>query len=140
MNKQISFEEIRTGDLIQVVSVYEQKGIKYYRSSVGTAHVISGGATWYTEEHGHLASYGKGSTIELLDRPKPPLPTTPGTVFRATEIRGEKCDVVVLVREASNYLVSSPDPVYSSSHLIKGESTHRAAQITAWEPIEVTNA
>lgn len=131
MSKQISFEEIRKGDLIQVVSVYEQKGIKYYRSSVGTAHVISGGATWYTEDHGHLASYGKGSTIELLDRPSPPLPTTPGTVFRATEIRGVECDVTVFVRSSIPF-----GRVYVSDDYVGKEWEHNAAQITAWEPIE----
>ena len=121
MTKCISKEDIRLGDKIRV-TFKERNGVTTIkRGVVGTNDLDS---DWFAEtKEGDLGDYltfmrGVGvSSIELLQRP---LPSEPGTVFRATEIRGEKCDVVVLVREVFNYHDSSPAPVYS---------------ITAWEPL-----
>lgn len=132
MSKQISFEEIRIGDLLGVWQTYEQKGIQYERTLTGVATYSSGGA-WYTMGGGHLVAkdaWGKERMITLIDRPKPPLPTTPGTVFRATEIRGEKCDVTVMVCHLQGRIT------YTSSIAVAYNVVHNAYDITAWEPIE----
>lgn len=122
---EIKFDQIRKGDTIQ------QKHLGL--TITGVAHSKSGGcAYWLTEEGGAIAETGE--THYLIDRPTPPLPTEPGTVFRATEIRGIETSVIVFVRYGT--LISVP--VYVSANRVNGRAEHTAHHITAWEPIEVS--
>ena len=127
----ISFDQIQEGDTLRVRKDYEQKGITFSRDAEGIASFQSEGG-WFTEERGQLVTH-TATVIYLMHRPKPPLPTTAGTVFRATEIRGEKCDVVVLVVESG--FLGYP-PVYASATEVGGSTSHSRHHITAWEPIE----
>ena len=126
MSKQISVEEVRKGDRIRVITDAGSsiEGVAYYQS----------GCCWQDEGGDRLLCTNRsGITALLIDRPKPPLPTTPGTVFRATEIRGEACDVTVLVCDWYG-------GTYASSSSVAKQQVHNAYDITAWDPIEVTNA
>ena len=126
----ISFDQIQEGDTLRVRKDYEQKGITFSRDAEGIASFQSEGG-WFTEERGQLVPH-TATVIYLMHRPKPPLPTTPGTIFRATEVRGEQCDTIIMVREpAEEY-----GPGYCSAHWVKGTCWHDPEDITAWEPIE----
>lgn len=127
MSKQISVEEVRKGDRIRVITDAGSsiEGVAYYQS----------GCCWQDEGGDRLLCTNRsGITVLLIDRPKPPLPTVPGTVFRATEIRGEECDVTVLVCELYG---GDRDVFYVSHKRVQGFAIHRGPDhITAWEPIE----
>lgn len=129
--KEIKFEDIRVGDQVAIHQIYEQSGISYDRKFHGTAAYVEHGV-WRTAEGGHLVSqaFWCERTITLIYRPPAPLPTTPGTVFRATEIRGVECDVTVFVRSSIPF-----GRVYVSDDYVAKEWEHNAAHITAWEPL-----
>lgn len=132
MNKQIKFSEIRKGDRIRVTKIFlEHKGRQDTSIFTGIADHRDEDSDWCTEE-GSFLTIHEGSieeTYDLLDRPSPPLPTTPGTVFRATEIYGIKCDTTVMVVDRA----SSGD--YVSANRVDGRIFHDPEHITAWEPI-----
>ena len=128
MTKYITKDQIQKGDRIRV-TFEERYGVS--TALTGTADSKDADGDWVTKDNCHLTlEYDDISTIELLERP---LPTEPGSVFRATEIRGEKCDVVVLVREAGflGYL-----PVYVSATGVGGTTSHYRQHITAWGPLD----
>lgn len=127
MTKFIAKDQIQKGDRIRV-TFEERYGVS--TTLTGTADSKAGDGNWVTKDNSHLTlDYDDISTIELLERP---LPTEPGTVFRATEIRGRVCDVVVLVRGATEHHRA----MYFSSAHVGGSDMHRAEHITAWEPID----
>lgn len=78
MSTPIKFEDIRKGDTIR--TTHTNCGVV----SVKTGVVADlGRDVWWTAEGGGVASpYWSGEpTFELIDRPKPPLPTEDGTVI-----------------------------------------------------------
>lgn len=132
MNNEIKYNDIQKGDTIRrsmtIRDITETRaGVVADKDSEGN---------WMTDG-GSLISYIDRANFYLIDRPAPPLPTKPGTVFRATEIRGVQCDVKVFVRESLNYFQDIPARIYNSATPIDGEASHFARHITAWEPIEV---
>lgn len=132
MIKIIKFEEIQAGDLIRV----EDTDSDLTRSRTGIAMKSDmHGDRWATASGAIIVTcYGEGP-IYLLSRPMPPLPTEPGTVFRATKIRGIETSVIVLV---------TGDPygtnLYATSQPIKFALLHEAHHINQWHTIGDPNA
>lgn len=91
MTEVIKFKDIRKGDTIR--TTFKSKGVSLVRE--GVAHDFMHGnpstGIWQTKDYGTL-SYGEPSahwkeyTIELLDRPRKPLPTMAGSVILATKV------------------------------------------------------
>ena len=129
MTKFISKTDIREGDVLRV-TFEESEGISVVLT--GTAHTKDFEGDWMSYGYRYLTYYEDDlvDTIELLERP---LPTEPGSVFRATEIRGEECDVTVLVGEP---YPGEDSARYLSSHFISASATHSPHHITAWEPLD----
>lgn len=126
MTKYITKDQIQKGDTIRV-TLGTLRGVS--TALTGTADSKDADGDWVTKDNGYLTlEYDDISTIELLERP---LPTEPGTVFRATEIRGEKCDVTVMVCDLRALVA------YASSSSVAKHTVHNGYDITAWEPIEV---
>ena len=131
----ISFDQTQEGDTLQVRKKKKKKGITFSRDSEGIASFQSEGG-WFTEERGQLVTH-TATVIYLMHRPAPPLPTTPGTVFRATEMYGQTVDVVVFVRVNGLFKTQR---AYTTDRLIDGSQHHDGINITAWEPIEGVTA
>ena len=145
MTNYITKDQIRKGDVLRVT--FEPfKGVVLTREGTAGEEDIDG--DWYalTDEEDSFPDFltfigGRTiDTIELLEQLidtiellEQPLPTEPGTVFRATEIRGEKCDVTVLVGEP---YPGEDSARYLSSHFISASATHSPHHITAWEPLD----
>lgn len=76
----IEFDDIQAGDIIRVT--YSASGVLVeHTGTVEAVNTLAGIA--YTKESGHLWNSGWDTTkpvFKLIDRPKPPLPTEPGTV------------------------------------------------------------
>ena len=129
MTKHITKDQIQKGDRIRV-TIEERYGVSM--ALTGTADSKDADGDWKTKDNGYLTlEYDDISALELLVRP---LPAEPGTVFRATEIRGEKCDVVVLVCELH---WCERAAFYVSHKRVQGSEIHLGPEhITAWEPID----
>ena len=129
MTNYITKDQIRKGDTIKV-TFEESGGVSVVYT--GTAREKDFEGDWMSYDYRYLTYYEDDlvDTIELLERP---LPTEPGSVFRATEIRGEECDVTVLVGEP---YPGEDSARYLSSHFISASATHRPHHITAWEPLD----
>lgn len=125
MTKYITKDQIQKGDTIRV-TLGTLKGVS--TALTGTADSKDADGDWKTKDNGYLTlEYDDISTIELLERP---LPTEPGSVFRATEIRGKKCDVVVLVCDWFGLVT------YASSRTVAKQQVHNGYDINAWEPLD----
>ena len=135
MTNYITKDQIRKGDTIRVT--FEPfKGIVLTRE--GTAGEEDDDGDWYalTDEEvsfPDFLTFIGGRTIDTIELLELPFPTEPGTVLRATEIRGEKCDVVVLVVESG--FLGYP-PVNVSATEVGGTTSHSPHHITAWEPLD----
>ena len=141
MSKEIKFGEICKGDRIRCEFAPKFGCTITYEGVTYKLHRLDPVTTWSTVEGDYLTHIERGGVhlpvkITLLDRPKPPLPTTPGTIFRATEIMGEKCDVKIMV--AGTKVLT--ERLYFSAQQINGADIHRYRDITAWEPIEGVTA
>lgn len=119
----INFEDVRVGDKIRTSYVYQDVEItKVGIVSRTTTTIWANGVAMANKTWENLY-------IELLERP---LPTEPGTVFRATEIRGKSCDVVAFVGQST---LTNSGVFYVSATPIGGMSDFGASDITAWESI-----
>jgi len=84
MSTYISHTEVLPGDIIKVTGrldgvLIERSGIvKHAANSIGTEE---GGTLWH-------CGWGAGWTLELIDRPKPQLPTEAGSLVFARIIEG----------------------------------------------------
>ena len=99
MSREITFDEIRKGDLIRLE--YDEFGIKSTRR--GEAFERRPDGAWYTSEGGYVAAPFTTGTILLLHRPTPAEPKSLGAVVRAA-VRSSSADphrVRTLVRTAS---------------------------------------
>lgn len=119
----IRFEDVRVGDKIRVSYVYRDVEI----TKTGIVSRVS--ATIWSYDVAMALKSRENQFIELLERP---LPTEPGTVFRATEIRGKACDVLVFVCQR---MASDSEVFYVSATPVNGIIEHNSFDITAWEPI-----
>lgn len=91
------FEDVRKGDTVRVER--ENNGLKFTREGVAS-RPVDGFRDWTTESHGYLNMDHAGAKITILSRPKPALPTEPGSVI-LIEINGEQ---VAAFRDAAQQL------------------------------------
>ena len=136
MSKEIKFGEICKGDRIRCEFAPKFGCTITYEGVTYKLHRLDPVTTWSTVEGDYLTHIERGGVhlpvkITLLDRPMPPLPTEPGTVFRALEVCGESVNISVMVFQGS---ISGPR--YLSSMPMNGSNIHDPSDITAWEPIE----
>lgn len=117
--KVIKFEDIRKGDRIQVS--FDDL------TFIGVASELSGG-WWYTPKGRLLVASETVAVITLLDRPKPELPTEPGSVIIATEVRGVKGRWELYLRSERNWIAVDG---------IDGYRYHDPKHITEWEPAKI---
>ena len=136
MTNYITKDQIRKGDVLRVT--FEPfKGIVLTREGTAWEEDIDG--DWYalTDEEvsfPDFLTFIGGRTINKIELLSRPMPTEPGAVFRATEIRGEKCDVVVLATE--QYIFADDGGLYVSSKPVNGYLFHSLKNITEWEPYD----
>ena len=128
MTNYITKDQIRKGDTIKV-SFEESGGVSVVNT--GTAHTKDFEGDWRASSDRYLTYRGDYfiDTIELLSRP---MPTEPGAVIRATEIRGEKCDVLVFVVDHSDISPLN----YISARSVGGNYWHTSEDITAWDALD----
>ena len=128
MTNYITKDQIRKGDVLRV-TFEESGGISVVYT--GTAHTKDFEGDWVTYGNRHLTYRGDYfiDTIELLSRP---MPTEPGAVIRATEIRGEKCDVLVFVVDHSDISPLN----YISARSVGGNYWHTSEDITEWDALD----
>lgn len=122
--RPIKFADIRKGDRIR--RTYVSGDCTYTIEGVAQ---IQGGEDWSTDNDQLLArDYYKSQTLELIDRPKPPLPTTPGAL--------------ILVTQACNVVMGNPLPMFLSFDgtwvSIPYGGVYRPEKIQDWEPVTVT--
>lgn len=86
----IKFAEIRKGDRIR--RMYESGDCTY--TIEGVATILSDG-DWSTDNLQLLARDYYSHTLELIDRPKSPLPMTPASFIYATRLAGMATSIPV---------------------------------------------
>lgn len=119
--KVIKFEDIREGDRIRVT--FDDDDI----TLTGVASELSA-VWWYTPKGRFLAASETVAVITLLDRPKPELPTEPGSIIIATEVRGVKGRWELYLRSERNWIAVDG---------IDGYRYHDPKHITEWEPAKI---
>ena len=129
--QMIKYKDIRVGDRISV----EWMMGDVLQTYTGTVAKIERSGGLRSEEGrfiglSYINKNGK-STITLLDRPKPPLPTEVGSVIHVSECRDVKCDTLAMLDH--DWLWYTPIPV-------AGYVFHDPSDITAWEPRDVVEA
>lgn len=74
----VAFKDIRKGDRVR--STISDHGVT--RTNVGVVHHVEGsGNFWMTERGGVVVANRYGPTIDILERPTPTLPNTPGSLI-----------------------------------------------------------
>ena len=126
--QMIKYEDIRVGDRIRV----EWMVGDILRAETGTVAKIDRSGGLRSKEGRYIGdSYinknGK-STITLLDRPTPPLPTEAGSVIHVSECRGLKCDTLAMLDDNGDWYTPTA---------VSGYAFHSPRYITEWEPRNV---
>jgi len=112
MSTEIKFEDIQVGDVLRVVAVYEgvstqRSGTVAKRSDYGVS-TVEGGQLYY-------CGWAGKPTFYLIDRPKPPLPTEPGTIIIA-EMPNE---TVTLILQTDKWFSLDGEGYYSAEAVQK---------------------
>ena len=126
---------LREGDVIEI-----RMGDITTRGPVGKVHTGSGGETtrveWVTTPDGQtlwsaLFLSLRGSEVYLVSRPKPSLPTAPGSVLTRAVIRGEEVEGPIILDEAGDW---------RAPLRVAGCWFHRGHHITDWTVGRVVEA
>lgn len=130
--QQIKPEDVRVGDRIRVEWMVDD----VLHAETGTVAKIDGNGGLSSKEGWSIGpayiqkrvNKGEQITINLLDRPKPKLPTEVGSVIHVSECQGEKCDVLAMLCD---------DGLWYTPISVTGYSFHSPSNITEWEPRNV---
>jgi len=138
MSRPIKAGEVQPGDTVQ----YEctQMGIAAIYTIPISKVVIRDSDHWVLVETAKLGRRGFPANTELtlLDRPAPQLPTEPGSVITAYEVRGERNENGWrLMYIACDDFAAGPDNWISETD-IAGAIWHYPENITSWLPATVT--
>lgn len=100
-------EDVRVGDTIRV----ECPAFGMTITRTGTVASLDGHGSPRTAEDGCLwgaTILGEATTVTLLDRPEPTLPTEPGAVILCAEVRGEPYDGIAVLGSAGAWWTPVP--------------------------------
>jgi hypothetical protein len=122
----IKFNDIRKGDLIRSTRKYDKSGGEI----VATLRVFkrgesySSGKLFWKSEDNLLVLHNKytnasSTVLELLDRPKPELPTGTGSIIRVTKARGVSCDTLAMLDSSSEWVAA--EEILGYSYLAKAD-------------------
>jgi anaerobic selenocysteine-containing dehydrogenase len=119
----IARDDIRPGDIIKVTSsgggvlVTRTGTVAPGQISHGVFRTAEGSVLW---DGGWAGKY----VFELIDRPKPKLPTTPGTLIIAKNMKYEEAEVTLIHRA-------------QAWETLDGFSVYQSGQINEWAPAKV---
>ena len=116
-----SAEDIRKGDTVERASI-SPGGTTVIIT--GTAHRVDSQGDWWSEDGYPMTNFGLPSYTHRVRRaPRPELPTEPGSVIIATEVRGVRGEWRMLLDDDGEW--SGPEPIGGWGH-------HNPDRITAW--------